>query len=317
MKSFVRMVELWVPDASRSHLAFGGSLGSELGTANFDAFRTLSESIRFGYGEGLPGKAWQSGHPVILTEFSNSYFKRTDAAKAAGLTCGVALPVFAGEFLTAVMVLFCGDDEKHIGAIELWHNDENLSYEMALVDGYYGTADMFEFNSRHTKFPRGFGLPGRVWKADRPLIIKDFENSKGFLRWEEASEIGINCAMGIPYAMGDGNTWVVSLLSAQATPIAKRFEIWRPTESGEALVFEAGDCSLGTDLAALYRSSQIAKGEGTIGGTWASGMPALVSDLGNEQSAYAETARQAGLAQIVTFPVIDNGRLKAIVVWLL
>jgi hypothetical protein len=85
------------------------------------------------------------------------------------LTCGVALPVFAGEFLMAVMVLFCGDDEKHVGAIELWHNDPEVSHEMGLVDGYYGTADMFEFNSRHTKFPAGFGLPGRAWKAGMPL----------------------------------------------------------------------------------------------------------------------------------------------------
>ena|SRR5687767_13088806 len=73
----------------------------------------------------------------------------------------------------AVMVLFCGEDEKHVGAIELWHNDPEVSHEMGLVDGYYGTADMFEFNSRHTKFPRGFGLPGHAWKAGMPLIIKD------------------------------------------------------------------------------------------------------------------------------------------------
>lgn len=54
-----------------------------------------------------------------------------------------------------------GGDEKHVGAIELWHNDPDKSHEMGLVDGYYGTADMFEFNSRHTRFPRAYGLPGR------------------------------------------------------------------------------------------------------------------------------------------------------------
>src|SRR5882757_2208960 len=83
----------------------------------------VSENALFAYDEGLPGKAWASGHPVILTKFANSYFKRTNEAIEPGLTCGVALPVFAGEFLMAVMVLFCGDDEKHVGAIELWHND--------------------------------------------------------------------------------------------------------------------------------------------------------------------------------------------------
>ena len=107
-----------------------------------------------------PARPGPPAIPSFSPKFANSYFKRTDEAIEAGLTCGVALPVFAGEFLMAVMVLFCGDDEKHVGAIELWHNDPEKSHEMGLVDGYYGTADMFEFNSRHTKFPRGFGLPG-------------------------------------------------------------------------------------------------------------------------------------------------------------
>ena len=195
MKTFIRVVELWVPDRTRTKLEFGGCLCSE----EYSEFKAVSENALFAYDEGLPGKAWASGHPVILTKFANSYFKRTDEALEAGLTCGVALPVFAGEFLMAVMVLFCGDDEKHVGAIELWHNDAERSHEMALVDGYYGTADMFEFNSRHTKFPKGFGLPGRTWKAGMPLIIKDLHNSKAFLRWEEATEIGINCGVGIPY----------------------------------------------------------------------------------------------------------------------
>ena len=229
MKTFIRVVELWVPDRTRTRLEFGGCLASE----EYSEFKALSENALFAYDEGLPGKAWASGHPVILTKFANSYFKRTEEATEAGLTCGVALPVFAGEFLMAVMVLFCGDDEKHVGAIELWHNDLNRSHEMGLVDGYYGTADMFEFNSRHTKFPRGFGLPGRTWKAGMPLIIKDLHNAKGFLRWEEASEIGINCGVGIPYAIGD-ETWVMTFLSAQATPIARRFEIWVPNASRTA-----------------------------------------------------------------------------------
>ena len=139
MKTFIRVVELWVPDRTRTRLEFGGCLASE----EYSEFKAISENALFAYDEGLPGKAWASGHPVILTNFANSYFKRTDEAIEAGLTCGVALPVFAGEFLMAVMVLFCGDDEKHVGAIELWHNDLEKSHEMGLVDGYYGTADMF------------------------------------------------------------------------------------------------------------------------------------------------------------------------------
>jgi hypothetical protein len=126
VKTFIRVVELWVPDRTRTRLEYGGGLCSD----ELSEFRALSENALFAYGEGLPGKAWASGHPVVLTEFANSYFKRTDEAKEASLTCGVALPVFAGEFLTAVLVLFCGDDDRHVGAIELWHNDLQVSHEM-------------------------------------------------------------------------------------------------------------------------------------------------------------------------------------------
>ena len=31
------------------------------------------------------------------------------------------------------------------------------------ADGYFGAAGTFEFNAKHTKFPRGYGLPGRTW----------------------------------------------------------------------------------------------------------------------------------------------------------
>lgn len=313
MKTFIRVVELWVPDRTRMRLEFGGGLYGE----GLSAFKAVSENLRFGYDEGLPGKAWASGHPVILTKFANSYFKRTDQALAAGLTCGVAVPVFAGEFLQAVMVLFCGDDEAHVGAIELWHNDADISHEMGLVDGYYGAADMFEFNSRHTRFPRGFGLPGRTWKARLPLIIKDLHDAKSFLRWEDAAKVGINLGVGVPYRTGTNQTFVLTFLSAQATPIARRFEIWIPNEARSALVFRAGDCSAQTDLAALYATTSIAKGEGSIGGAWATGMPALNEDLGHDGSIAGAEARASGLTCMMVLPVIGSTGLDAMLVWYL
>jgi hypothetical protein len=312
MQTFIRVVELWVPDRTRTRLEFAGSLCG----AKFSEFRAVSENTLFAYDEGLPGKAWAAGHPIVLTKFPGSYLKRPDEAQEVSLTCGVALPVFAGEFLTAVMVLFCGGDEQHVGAIELWHNDPEQSHELSLVDGYYGTADTFEFNSRHTRFPRGFGLPGRTWKAGMPLIIKDLKNAKGFLRRDEASEIGINCGVGIPYKKScSEQTWVMTLLSAQATPIAQRFEIWAPNESRNALVFQSGDCIRNTDLDALYASKTISKGEGSIGGAWATGTPAISENLKHDESTAALLACASGMNQIVVLPVIENALLKAILAW--
>jgi hypothetical protein len=150
------------------------------------------------------------------------------------------LPIFAGDFLTAVVVLFCGGGDVHIGAIELWHADLVASYDLRLADGHFGAADTFEFNARHTKFPRGYGLPGRAWKANMPSIAKDLLDSKSFLRSQQAVEIGINRGLGIPYLHASGHTWVVTFLSALDTPIARRLEIWVPNEAPDALIFSFG-----------------------------------------------------------------------------
>jgi hypothetical protein len=299
-----------VPTEDRTQLRFLDGLYGPLGQ-----FRAASERMCFGFDEGLPGKAWASGHPIILKEFENSYFKRTEAAKAVGLTCGVALPVFAGEQLKAVVVLFCGDDEAHVGAIELWHNDPDTSYEMRLVDGYYGTADMFEFNSRYTKFPRGFGLPGRTWKSDMPLIVKDLYHSKAFLRWQQAMEIGINRGLAIPYAHASGHTWIMTFLSARDTPIARRFEIWIPDPRSDALIFGSGDCDQNTRLADDHRAVKIGKEEGTIGQVWLSEVPAVRDGLVDDLSPAGRSAVAAGLNAMVAVPVMGGQGLKAVVAW--
>lgn len=150
-----------------------------------------------------------------------------------------------------------------------------------------------------------------------PLIIKDLHNSKGFLRWEEASEIGINCGVGIPYRTSAEQTWVMTLLSAQATPIAQRFEIWVPNQARDALVFQSGDCSKHTDLDALYAGKSIGKGDGSIGGAWATGMPAISENLKHDESIAASLARASGMNQMVALPVIENALLKAVLAWYL
>jgi hypothetical protein len=312
MKTFVRVAEIWVPTSDGTQLQFLDGLYGPLGE-----FRATSQQMRFGRDEGLPGKAWASGHPIILKEFANSYFKRTEAAKAVGLTCGVALPIFAGARLNAVVVLFCGDDEAHVGAIELWQNDPDTSYEMALVDGYYGSAEMFEFNSRHTRFPRGFGLPGRVWKSNMPLVVKDLYHSKAFLRWREAVEIGINRGLGIPYPQASGKTWVMTFLSARDTPIARRFEIWVPDAKGDALVFSTGDCDQDAQLSEHYQGVGIPVGEGTIGQVWQSGIPAVRASLADDPSPAARSALAAGLDSLVAVPIVDHRGSKAVVAWYL
>ena len=95
VNTFIEVTEVWVPDGDRLVLDSGN-----YGTLK--EFATISGQESFAKGEGLPGKAWGEARPVVLKEFDGSYFKRTEAAKAAGLTSAVAVPVFSGDTLKAV-----------------------------------------------------------------------------------------------------------------------------------------------------------------------------------------------------------------------
>jgi hypothetical protein len=150
-----------------------------------------------------------------------------------------------------------------------------------------------------------------------PVLMKDLYNSRSFLRWQEAVEIGINRGLGIPYPHTSGQTWAVTFLSARDTPIARRFEIWKPDAAGDALIFDAGDCDQTPDLASDYRTAAIGKGEGTIGEVWSSGVPAVRATLDGDPSPAARSAAAAGLNAMVAMPVMGEGRPKAVVTWYL
>lgn len=168
MTSFIRATEVWVPSRDGTVLEFGsGSYG------DLDGFHAESHQTVFGYEEGLPGRAWATRRPIVLKDLQNSYFRRGAAAAAAGLTCGLALPIFAGDVLRAVMTFFCTDDAEKVGAIEVWCNDPSLSSAMAVQDGYYGNAEFFERNSKAIQFGKGEGLPGNVWERGRPIVVEE------------------------------------------------------------------------------------------------------------------------------------------------
>ena len=131
--TFIRVAEVWEPTADGALLELAGGL---YGAA--PAFGALSQGLCFGRAEGLPGHAWDEGRPILLERFENSFFRRTEAAQAAGLGCALALPVFVNEQLICVVVLLCGEAAVHQGAIELWHNDPRLSGDLALKQGYFG-----------------------------------------------------------------------------------------------------------------------------------------------------------------------------------
>ena len=295
-KTFVEVAEIWMPEGDRLVLS-SGVYGAH------DRFAEASRAESFAKGEGLPGKAWAEGRPVVLKAFDGSYFKRTEAAKEAGLTCAVAVPVFADRELKAVLVVLCADDAERTGAIEVWSETDGI---LTLAEGYYGAARHFEWVSQHTQFPKGQGLPGGVWAAQTPILMRDLGSGYRFVRSESAGQAGLTTGLGVPIPVPGGTTFVLTLLSAKGTPIARRFEIWDARAAQTAKLTD-GICERDGPLwdpENAGREKTTGVWEGPVGRALGSGVPV------------AETGAAAqGYAMMVALPIHRGGALSHIVAW--
>ena len=305
MKTFIKVIEIWIPDKDRTQLVFGSGLYGA-----FSEFKSASEQQHFAYDEGLPGKAWAQGHPIVLTRFEHSYFKRTMAAKKAGLTSGIALPIFSGDFLLAVVLFLCGDDEFHAGAIEVWTNNLGQKDSLRVMDGYYGTLENFENSSRMVSMPKGKGIPGLAWETGMPVLVEDIGKANEFIRAADAQLAGITTGISIPIGNEGTQTYVMTFLSAKDTPIAKRIQIWVP--EGNQLVCRQGHSKNSNDLAEMFETLTVNKGVGALGRVWLTGMPLITGKL--EDADYKPELDN--LSSMLAIPVIQQGKLRAIVTFL-
>ncbi|MEG3662452.1 GAF domain-containing protein [Celeribacter halophilus] len=305
INTFIQVAEVWVPKDGALVYADGDYNG-------LDGFEEASRQTQFAKGEGLPGKAWADGRPVVLKAFDGSYFKRIEAAKAAGLTSAVAIPVFDGTDIKAVLVVLCSDDEARIGAIEAWSDDgEGM---LNLADGYYGAAEEFEFVSKHTHFPRGQGLPGAAWAAQAPILMRDLGSGYKFIRASAAGKAGLTTGLGLPVPVPGDTSYVVTLLSALGTPIARRFEIWdartaRMGQSGKAVLID-GICER---EGALWRDDgdglndeapTVSMWKGVVGQVLGAGLPVVSRSSGG---------LPAGYTTFIGLPIYAKGEVSHII----
>jgi hypothetical protein len=231
MTSFVRVAEIWVPDSDGYLLEFADGLYDEA-----PEFGTISRSMCFGRGEGLPGRVWEQGRPIVLKNLQDGYFQRAAAAKRAELACAVAFPVFFDDQLKSVVVLFCGSLAGMSGAIEIWHNDPRVTTDLRLVDGVYGAADAaFEAASRDATMPRGVGLPGLAWQRQRAVFMDGLSESTRFVRSEDVAATGIRSGFALPCPVPSADTYVLTFLCATSRPIARRIASWVEAAGGHAL----------------------------------------------------------------------------------
>lgn len=309
MNTFIRLAEVWVPDADGGLLELAGGLFDQA-----PAYGVMSRSMCFGRAEGLPGRVWDDGHPLMLRQLEGSYFRRAAAAKAVGLNCAVAFPVFLGDALTCVVVLLCGDVGAHVGAAELWHNDPRVGTDLTLVDGYFGSnSRVLETLTRDAWLPRGSGVPGLAWQREAAVFIDDVAGSKHFLRGLEAANTGIARALAFPCRVPVDKTWVLCLLSSTTTPMARRIEVWRPTADGTQLQRVQGHCEVQGPLDCSDGPAWPIDALGPIGQVWRSAVAQAVPGGAVHAALNAETAGAAGVRSLLAIPVTDERSVAEVV----
>lgn len=286
MTTFIRAAEIWVPDAEGHLLEFGSGL-----YGHAPVFGALSRSMCFGRGEGLPGRVWDEARPVVLQDLQGGHFQRAAAARAAGLTCAVAFPVYFDTLLKAVVVLFCGDVANQSGAIEVWHRPGGATSDLRLLDGVYGARDAaFEAVSRGTSLAPGEGLPGRALERQASVFVNGLATSPAFARGDAAAATGLRRGIAIPCAMPGADPYVLTFLSAPTTPVASRLESWVAGADAQSLRRAYGFDERDGELPAL----EVAAGDvdRAVFSTFAAGVP---------------TVGAPGAAPLIALPVVRDG----------
>ena len=301
---FIRATEVWVPEAGGTRLVRADGIYRSL-----EVFGEDSAGASFARGEGLPGLAWAEGRPVLLTDLSAPPFLRGAAARAAGLGAALAVPVFSGAALTGVLVMFFATVEEGVGAIEIWRGAGD---EMRLDAGFYGAATAFREASEQVVFQRGQGLPGGVWGANAPILLQDLGRSPGFLRAAAARAAGLGIGLGLPVAGPAGAAHVLTLLSAPATPIARRFEIWgvTPARGGTPAMASLLDGVCETEGAIFDSERTLLPWQGAVGRAMATGAPVVEAN----PAAWPGLPRFAG---VVALPQHVHGEVARVVAWFL
>lgn len=81
------------------------------------------------------------------------------------------------------------------------------------------TPGPFEETVRTMKFPRGLGLPGRVWAAGTAVCVEDVTRDGGFFPREAAGEEGLRRALAFPIRDGGWPLGVVEFLGRDPEPV--------------------------------------------------------------------------------------------------
>ena len=230
-KALVQAAELWLPQGEVMALGAGAYRGNE-------ELSTASETLRFHYGEGLPGAVWANERALLWKELSGA-FGRSELAAKAGIHAALGCPLFEGDRLVAVLTLLLGQRTEVPGCLEIWDVVDELDV-LKHGRGYYAHCAEFERFSPFIQFPRGTGLPGRTWLSGGVEVMEDVRTSNAFIRAGLAHQCGLKNGVGVPIYRGRRVAQVLAMFGAEEHSFISGTELYHPRggELGAATQFD-------------------------------------------------------------------------------
>lgn len=228
--TLVQYIEIWIPEDDGQAMRL-----MDHARLNGSVVDSATPGRRVHSGEGVAGMAWNQRSAIILQESPSELLQRIGIQNGLELTALVAYPIMRGHDVLSVVVFGISDGP---GAFEIWSRDDRD--ELSISSSYCSGLRSLEFISRYVKFPKGAGLPGKVWKSGQPKLAADLTNNPTFMRSCEADETVLQTGLALPVGSAAGNSdSVLLMLSAEQMPIANAFELWAPSSmTGDTVEFQ-------------------------------------------------------------------------------
>jgi hypothetical protein len=305
VNTFFQAAEVWVPDPVDSCLTLaGGSYGPHV------EFREASIPRRFGRGEGLPGRIWETGRPWVLSHFRDgSGFQRYEAAMHCKLAAGIGIPVVRRRRIQAILLLLFGDTTDTPGIAEVWA-PASQGEHLRLQSGHFGDFDAFRRLSSAVSFEPGLGLPGRVWKTQIPEIWADVSRDESFIR--AAAAASYDLTTGLAWPCDDRSASIAVMLSSRRVPLARAVEVWVPNPNG-LLTLANAVYSNADHLRAQPATVLGGHADGFIARAHAEGFPTLFGRPEDLDSKRVAGAYASQITRGIAIPVWNNERVTAVV----
>lgn len=138
-------------------------------------FESLSRSLQFPRGTGLPGMVWRDARPHLLADVTaSSSFLRSRYAAEVGIRAGVGIPFFDAGELRTVVTFLSSKSTPIARRFEVWCPDESracLRFEAGIDEN----SDEVEPADPERRIERGEGTIGLSWLRGIPEVAEGAE----------------------------------------------------------------------------------------------------------------------------------------------